>query len=131
MYKILEVDKIRFTDDSYTADSKYVIPAIEISDGRSLKEFVTIYVKAENVKDLKEFEDSIIDILPGAGYHDPGYFHLDNTMPMLSGSVRHYHILTERHPDKEIMEKLLVRLYEELGEMAINKQLTKEILNTL
>ena len=137
MKEILEVDSIRFTDSNYDEGYSYYIPSIEMSDNRSLKNFVTLYVKAlaptidENVKEFLAFQEKAAGVLPNPGYHDRGFFHLSETSPKLGGVTQHYHVLMDKQPNRESVIELIDYLNEQLKGRAFAPSFKREIQEEL
>lgn len=141
MKEVLDIDLIRFTDDIYGEGYEYCIPCIELSDGRSLLDFITIYTRHDTIvsitgKNIYAFEDDIQDILPDATLHNPDIFHRDPHMPKLSGAavglddyhIKHYHIMLS---SKQTIKYILNRFDEVLGEFAISKDFKEEFLRCI
>lgn len=85
--------------------------AIEISNEKALKNFITFYVKRPMSHGAQQ---DLEDILPNPGYHDPGYFHREENPNAILGCKYHYHILFDHVPNSDDIRMVIKRL-ENLG----------------
>lgn len=96
---IVHPDKIRFLDQEQT---DYSVTALEVSDGRSLENFITFWIRAGHEDDLlRKIENKLWKNLELRSRHVPPIFHRDDFDSTWSITAHHYHIPYDHIPNKK------------------------------
>lgn len=126
MHEKSEIDKDRF----FILDAGYPIDAIEVSDERSNKNFITYYCQVPT-KDTDTFSRSLADIMPNPNYHAPEIFHREpkgwkGWKLWTTKFCKHYHIVHDNTVGKEEIKEFFKRV-EESSKNLIAPALIQEI----
>jgi hypothetical protein len=130
MKVIVEPDKVRFIDEQ-AREHRQLIHCLELSDQRSLKHFITVYLKGRNAG-AHQFARQYDFNTP----HDPAVFHRDDRGQQWIGEYadrqkerswsHHLHRELDHEPGREdvmlLLHELSSPLWEEIQQYLIERQ---------
>ncbi len=125
----LEPDKIRFLDQDR---EEYAVTCIEVSDSRSLENFITLWIRAgqENFL-LSEIGSSLWEnVKQGRGRHIPSIFHRDDEDSKWSVTLHHYHVPYKEQPNKQNVLDLIELVNSVKDRKYISSELKQDITDT-
>ena len=123
----LSPDKIKFLDQEQT---DYSVTAFEVSDGRSLENFITVWIRAGHEDRLfRDIGDKIWKNKEDKFRHNPQIFHRDDEDSTWSITRHHYHISYDHQPTKQDLINLIDLIDSVKYRKYINPELRERINN--
>jgi hypothetical protein len=122
--EVINPDKLRFIEKN---QNEYSVTAIEVSDGRSLEHFITIWFKPGDEDKLMQQKAAELWENPSdRSRHVPPIFHRDDHDSGWSPTRHHYHIPYKQQP--MLADALaLIHLINSVDEKYISPELQADI----